>query len=157
MSHWLLLFLFGLSAAVSDWSYTKEVFALDGRPCITNCKNERCVVDFQGNYRQCNATDIPAPRYRTAELKQKKNEYCLSNCGFFGFEYEWCMVDNNKAWDYCNSSKEHRSVYKNACKEKCDKYLNNYYWCYIDQGSWQHCALPREDSSETVVTTEKSD
>ncbi|KAJ2945828.1 hypothetical protein O0L34_g4730 [Tuta absoluta] len=142
----IVFLLFGItSAAVSDWSYTRIATTNEGRECINECKNNRCVVDWKMNYKECKESDVPAPKYRTAEVIQKKYEYCLSNCGFFGYEYEWCVTTNDRGWDYCNSGTEHRSIYKAPCKETCDTHFGNYYWCYVAKGSWQYCAVPREE------------
>ncbi|KAJ2941554.1 hypothetical protein O0L34_g14607 [Tuta absoluta] len=142
----LYILLFFGTSHVHAWTYTTVSTTTDGRPCLADCLQGSCIVDWMDNRRNCstNKDNFIAPKFRTSEVNHKNNQYCLSNCGFFGYEYEWCVISADKKWDYCNSGDDHVSVYKRKCKEHCDKRGENYYWCYVEGGSWHHCAPPRE-------------
>ncbi|KAJ2945826.1 hypothetical protein O0L34_g4728 [Tuta absoluta] len=137
-----------LGSSYAQWAYTIEATTDDGRPCMSDCldKDNSCYVDWFNNRKKC-TKDVKnvAPRFHTTQhVDNSQIKYCLSNCGHFGEEYEWCITTNNKKWDYCNSGVEHVSVYKRKCKGPCAKHKEKYYWCYTSGGSWQICAPPRE-------------
>ncbi|KAJ2938157.1 hypothetical protein O0L34_g18498 [Tuta absoluta] len=143
----IVLFLFGCSNIAysqNDWTYTEQAYTTEGQPCLTNCIDGECFIDWEYTTGKCVKTGVKPPRYLTV-----KGTYCVSNCGFFGTFYEWCNTDEYyRKWEQCNSKEESVSTFGRKCEGSCRMGSNGYYWCAI-ANSWQYCALPREKRKES--------
>ncbi|KAJ2941555.1 hypothetical protein O0L34_g14608 [Tuta absoluta] len=153
----ILLYLCAVTAQ-SGWEYNTFARATDGQPCISNCKYNKCISDWNGSTKPCWTNNQASPKYLTANVMDKQSEYCLSNCGFFGYAYQWCLTTNQKGWDYCNAEKTAVSVFKKPCTSKCRKMSAEYYWCFVDGNKdWQYCAPPREGLDENKESGSESE
>ncbi|KAJ2944870.1 hypothetical protein O0L34_g1760 [Tuta absoluta] len=121
-----------------NWEYNVQGFTSEGQPCLNNCIDHKCVVDFDGHETECLVTNTEVPKHFTRFGKR-----CLSNCDFFGWNYKWCIDSPSKHWDHCNTGDDHVSIWEQKCIGKCTKQFSGYYWCKVE-GGWQYCAPPRE-------------
>lgn len=72
--------------------------------CINNCDMYgRCRIDTSDTWYDCQDKNVLAPMAQTFRYKHPTIKVCLSRCGKIGgTDYDWCYVDQDKNWDYCN-------------------------------------------------------
>lgn len=139
--------------------YTRKSEAFDGTPCITGCSPENdCVVNWDWGKKNCRTFEV-APIYLTSRKRDPLRKYCLTNCGYFGETYEWCVTTEDLKWDFCSSyqsktflaSKEPVAQTRmgKMCIDKCRPNLDGeerYYWCHFmnekNEETWEYCAPP---------------
>lgn len=128
------------SASVAYRTISKTV---SGEECLSDCIGGSCVVDRSLKTKSCVTDGLPAPRFRTSVYRGKE-EYCLSNCHNFGYDYFWCFTSESYSWDYCSpsGSRKHSSDYKGKkCTTPCVKInKDSYYSCDSPSGSKTYCA-----------------
>lgn len=143
--HSCIVFLVVLVAVQAmDLTYTKISFATSGQPCLNDCKNNRCFTDYHLTVKTCIPGNETAPAYQTSLTQQKPT--CLSRCGKFGYNYEWCFVSNEQQWDYCSSEtrttwrKTQQTFHYGPCSDECkmDDYYKDY-MCTNYHGSKYKC------------------
>lgn len=154
-----ILLLPGSVTCFLNWGYTEEAHTLDGTPCMTDCIKRKCVINWKQHEESCIPSGKPSPIYFTSQKRYRTNDRCLSNCGYFGYNYEWCVTTQLRHWDYCSSNVRGdiytRGVYPQAKTVRgllCTKAWNQhnyclknlktyYYWCNTDsKGHWDYCA-----------------
>lgn len=127
-----------------DVTYKKISFTKSGEACLNDCKNNKCFTDDNLIAKTCSPGNATAPVFHTSLTQEKPT--CLSRCGKFGHNYEWCYVSNEKHWDYCSSEtrtiwrKGQQTLYYGPCSDEC-KMDDNYkvYMCTNYHGSRYKC------------------
>lgn len=159
--HILLLFLFGVVSGTfikrtELEKYTRIANSRDGYPCLGGCSptTNECVVNWLWQKKPCKLENVPAPIYYTSQVYDKTNKICLSNCGKFGFPYEWCITTKDNKWDFCSSELrtkvpstgrrfiESYTKEKQLCQSDCRNKNKQGYACYLNIIFWNNCAKP---------------
>lgn len=121
-------------------SYTKEL-------CMSECRDNKCFTGWNMVQKPCVQEQESSRLYYTEENEKKPK--CWSRCGNFGYKYEWCFVDDNGHWDYCDSKTERfplgfaaESYTKELCMSEC---VNNE--CFT---GWDMIKKPCVQGNETA-------
>lgn len=144
MRHCIVFLAILVVAQALDLTYTQISFTISGKPCLNDCKNNKCFTDYQLTVNNCIPGNETAPVYHTSLTQYKPT--CLSRCGKFGYNYDWCFVSNEQHWDYCSSEtrtswrKTQQTLHYGPCSDECK--LNEYYndhMCTNYHGSKYKC------------------
>lgn len=166
-----LLFLPGTVTCLLNWGYTEEAHTLDGAPCMTDCLQRKCVFNWNQHEASCIPSGKPSPIYFTSQKRDRNNDRCVSNCGYFGYKYQWCVTTQLKHWDYCSSNvrgdiytlrayPKAKTIRGVPCTTSWMWYgycLKNrdtaYYWCNTgNKGHWDYCAPAGSTRIPTLST-----
>ncbi|KAJ2953022.1 hypothetical protein O0L34_g7405 [Tuta absoluta] len=132
----LLVSIFAFAKCVQmDVAFTQVSTTLFGVPCLNDCIDGKCYTDHDSvkdNIRKsCVVREETAPTYYTSQTQAKPT--CLSRCGKYGYDYEWCYVSNDRSWDFCNSEisiswvkNQYQSLYYGPCADSCEFDGTNY-------------------------------
>lgn len=153
----LTLFQLGLSVRFEFQEYTHVANLFNGQPCLTGCdSNNECFINWNWEKGNCRTFEV-APIYLTSRMRDPLRKYCLSACGYFGENYEWCITTDDLKWDFCSSYKSKtflasnypvaQTLHGKTCTDRCFRRGDDvYYWCHFindeNKSTWEYCAPP---------------